>query len=97
MNHFQVISLKAGRPKKKAFSEPQHHTLIQSIRLTSPSWREIAPTGQTYIELCGVTVDVSLLLHPYFTPLWGGCNILIGFMARLCGQQGVLYLPLILE
>lgn len=31
----------------EAFRELQHHTFVQSIRLTSPSWREIASTGQT--------------------------------------------------
>ena len=36
-----------GAQSKKAFREAQHHTFIQSIRLTSPSWREIASTGQT--------------------------------------------------
>lgn len=58
-----------GKPSKKAFRKPQHHTFIQSIRLTSPSWREIASPGQTWIELCGVTVDVFLPLPLHFTSL----------------------------
>jgi len=36
-----------GMPSEIAFREPQHHMFSRSIRLTSPSWREIALTGQT--------------------------------------------------
>lgn len=36
-----------GARSERAFRELQHHTFVQSIRLTSPSWREIASTGQT--------------------------------------------------
>lgn len=59
-----------GTHSKKAFREPQLHTLVQSIRLTSLSWREIASTGQTPIELRDVTLDVPLPL-PLHLPLWG--------------------------
>lgn len=73
-----------GTHSKKAFREPQLHTLVQSIRLTSLSWREIASTGQTQIELRDVTVDVPLPL-PLHLSLWG-----VAIFSKLCGPQSVL-------
>lgn len=58
-----------GAHSKKAFREPQLHTPVRSIRLTSLSWREIASTGQTPIELRSSAAASS-------PALWGPRSVL---------------------
>lgn len=82
MNHFQVMPLKARRPRKP-FGGAQHHTFIQSIRLTSPSRGEIALTWtnldgarRSNVGLMFRCHRLPLLSSPlHFTSRQGGCNI----------------------
>lgn len=44
-----------GTPSKKAFQDPHRTSHVHPInRLTPPSWRDTASTGQMWIEICDV-------------------------------------------
>lgn len=70
---FQTMPL-----KPRTFSGVQHHTFVQSMRLTSRILKEISSTGQTKIETSGLALSLLLPLH--FASLWGGggdANVLV--------------------